>query len=323
MEIKINDTKDKITCRICGKQYRRIFGKHLKFNHPEIDTDEYRRMFPNAPIQSEEDYKNTIKNSGKHMKDPKYKKMFSEMIRGEKNPNHKSNTTESERKSRSPYSKEFIGWENEDQRKEFISNVNKNKPNQTQLDYWIDKGYTEEEAISKRRARQTTFTLEKCIAKYGEEDGRKIFTERQIKWQDSLLKNGNLKQGYSKSSQELFNELKNYLSTEIKYATNGGEFKLPKKNGGVWIYDFTDIDNKKIIEYHGDHYHANPIMFNENDLPHPFRKTKTAQEIWTKDNEKIETAKEFGFDTFIIWDSEFRKNRKNTIEKCLNFLKNQ
>ena len=64
-------------------------------------------------------------------------------------------------------------------------------------------------------------------------------------------------------------------------------------------------------------------MFNENDLPHPFRKTKTAQEIWTKDNEKIETAKEFGFDTFIIWDSEFRKNRKNTIEKCLNFLKNQ
>ena len=217
MEIKINDTKDKITCRICGKQYRRIFGKHLKFNHPDIDTDEYRKMFPNAPIQSEEDYKNTVKNSGKHMKDPKYKKMFSEMFSGEKNPNHKSNTTELERKSRSPYSKEFIGWENEDQRKEFISNINKNKPNQTQLDYWIEKGYTEEEAISKRRDRQTTFTLEKCIEKYGEEDGRKTFIERQIKWQKSLLENGNIKCGFSKISQSLFNSiLEFYDQSEIE-----------------------------------------------------------------------------------------------------------
>jgi hypothetical protein len=36
--------------------------------------------------------------------------MFSEKIKGEKNPNHKSNTTELERKSRSPFSKEFIKY---------------------------------------------------------------------------------------------------------------------------------------------------------------------------------------------------------------------
>ena len=41
--------------------------------------------------------------------------MFSEKIKGEKNPNHKSNTTDLERKSRSPFSKEFIKYKDKKQ----------------------------------------------------------------------------------------------------------------------------------------------------------------------------------------------------------------
>ena len=108
--MKINDNNETVTCRICGEQCKRIYGKHLKLSHNDMTTMEYKKIFPGAPIMALSDVGKTTINSGKHMKEEKYKKMFSEMIIGDKNPNHKSKTTESERKSRSPFSKEFIKY---------------------------------------------------------------------------------------------------------------------------------------------------------------------------------------------------------------------
>jgi len=320
MQIEINDNENTVTCRLCGEQCKRIYGKHLKFKHGNISTKEYKTMFIGAPIMAISDLKTTTKNSGKHMKNEKYKKIFSKMFSGENNPNHKSKATEEERKSRSPFSKNFIKWESEEERNNFISSINGYKSNNTQLKYWTDKGYSEEEANEKRKERQSTFNLDKCIEKYGKTEGVRRFTERQNKWQESLLKNGNMKLGFSKVSQVLFDEISKITNGNYKYATNGGEFKISKVNGGIWIFDFTDIENKKIIEFNGDVYHANPIKFNENDYPHPFRKTKTSKEIWQKDDEKIKSAEENGFKVLVIWDSEFKKNKKETINKCLNFL---
>ena len=100
-----------ITCKICGKQSTRIYGAHLKSHG--LTSDEYKKMFPGELLCSESDSKETCKNSGKHMKEEKYKKMFSEKILGENNPNHKSKTTEEQRKERSPFSKNFIKYEND------------------------------------------------------------------------------------------------------------------------------------------------------------------------------------------------------------------
>jgi len=58
------------------------------------------------------------------------------------------------------------------------------QPNQKE--YWLKQGYTEEEAIMKVKERQTTFSLDICIAKYGKEEGLKRFNERQDKWQKTL-----------------------------------------------------------------------------------------------------------------------------------------
>jgi len=76
-----------------------------------MSTDEYKRLFPGAPITALSDKEKTSKNSGKHMKEDKYRKMFSEMFVGDKNPNHTSNATNEQRKSRSPFSKSFTAYE--------------------------------------------------------------------------------------------------------------------------------------------------------------------------------------------------------------------
>ena len=65
--------------------------------------------------------------------------------------------------------------------------------NTTQIGYWLKKGYTEKESKERIKERQLTFTLEKCIQKYGEIDGLKIWTERQKNWSEKveiMYKNG-------------------------------------------------------------------------------------------------------------------------------------
>jgi len=52
--------------------------------------------------------------------------------------------------------------------------------------YWINLGSSEEEAIKKVSERQSTFSLEKCLVKYGDVEGNKIWQDRQKKWQKSL-----------------------------------------------------------------------------------------------------------------------------------------
>lgn len=196
------------------------------------------------------------------------------------------------------------------------------------VEYWLNKGFSFEESKEIISKNQNTFSLDKCIERHGEEKGLKIFTERQNKWQQSLLNNGNMKLGYSKISQELFYSILGTYDLgcrdKIKFATHNGEFKIDNPNGGVYVYDFIDVLSKKIIEYNGDMFHANPKKYKKTDTPHPYRKNKTSVEIWESDKKKLDVAKNNGYDVLVIWDSEFRwGNKEKIIKKCLKFLKNE
>jgi hypothetical protein len=37
---------------------------------------------------------------------------------------------------------------------------------------------------------------------------------------------------------------------------------------------------------------------------------------------KIDTPKRNGFDVMVVWDSEYRKNPQQTLEKCIKFIIN-
>lgn len=63
--------------------------------------------------------------------------------------------------------------------------------NKKTIEYWTLRGYSLEEAKSNISELQKTFSLDICIEKYGEIEGHKIWQDRQNKWQDSLLINGN------------------------------------------------------------------------------------------------------------------------------------
>lgn len=75
----------------------------------------------------------------------------------------------------------------------------------TKIEYWLAKGYSYEEAKLQLKNRQSTFSLKKCINKYGEIDGLKIFNNRQEKWQKTL-------KNKSKTELKKINKSKNIFS---------------------------------------------------------------------------------------------------------------
>jgi hypothetical protein len=148
----------------------------------------------------------------------------------------------------------------------------------TTLEYYYNQGMTTDEAKLALRKRQSTFSLEKCIEKYGEVEGIKRFNERQEKWIKSLNTPENLeilikaringfkanhKTHYSKISQELFDFIRNQLieSNKIKcndifYATNNGEYIVRCENTKAPMLDFYIPSLNKWIEFDGDYWHG-------------------------------------------------------------------
>ena len=76
--------------------------------------------------------------------------------------------------------------------------------------------------------------------------------------------------------------------------------------------------NNKLIEFNGDYWHANPLFYG----PMSFikAKNKKAKDIWEYDNIKINTAKYQGYDVLVIWENEYKTNKEETINKCIDFL---
>lgn len=187
-------------------------------------------------------------------------------------------------------------------------------------EHWIKIGYNEEESQKIISRYQTTFSKEICINKYGKEKGLEIFKKRQEKWQLTLYKTNKMHCGYSKISQDLFNELIKHTNNEIYYGSLNREYTIyNKENKHIYAFDFTDLTNKKIIEFQGDIYHANPNLFSEDDKPSPWNNL-TSKELWQKDEYKKQVALNNNFDLIQIWESDFRNNKEKTIKKCLNFL---
>jgi len=196
--------------------------------------------------------------------------------------------------------------------------------NTTQIKYWLKKGYSEEDSIKKIKQRQRTFTLKYCIDKYGEEQGIKIFNDRQRKWSEKIEKmyqDGKFskfpKEPYSKPEIELFDSIsiKMNIKDKVHYG-NDQFFRYFSDLKQTFSYDF--VFNKKLIEFNGDYWHCNPLYYNSNYF-HQYLQM-FAYQIWDKDKIRIDAIKGVGFDVLEIWESEYKQNKEKIIHKCIEFL---
>jgi hypothetical protein len=189
----------------------------------------------------------------------------------------------------------------------------------TQTEYWKKRGYSIEESFAIVKERQTTFTLDKCILKHGITKGTIVFNDRQRKWLKSLYANFE-KYGDGRSPQSKWvNDIKIILTNSgILIPDKEKWIREKETNGKGYSYDLTV--NKKIIEFNGDYWHANPLIYGEDWI----NKTKkmTASEIWQYDVDKIKLAELHGYKVLTVWESQYNKDPNEVIQRILEFLIN-
>jgi len=301
---------DFVICKWCGMKVKRIYGKHIANFHPEKTSKDYKKEFPNSLLTGSKDKLSTSINSGLHMKKPEYKELFKQMVLGENNPNHKSKTTDLQRKERSPFSKEFKNHKSEEDRQNFIKFALKDRITETQLQYWLNKGYSLDDAKAKLKKRQQTFSKEICIHKYGKIKGVRIWKQRQIKWL-SNYKFSN----FSQVSQQLFKSIYQIVKDKYKefyFATldENKQFDESGKNheyrlslsDKIILPDFFIKDIGKIIEFDGTYWHRK----------NPENKTREAQ----RDKAIIKA----GYKVMHVSEYTYKTEPEKTIKDCISFL---
>jgi len=226
----------------------------------------------------------------------------------------------------SPFSRNFVKYAklSEDEKDKKIEDIQKiavaaldNNGRSTSIEYFTSRGYTEEGAAIALHDRQATFSLEKCIEKHGIEEGTKRWQKRQDKWKKSLSASG-MKAGYSKISQELFEELKLQTSLDLLYGTN--EEGIQTINKKIWV-DCYYADNKAVIEFFGDYWHGNPKKYSASDRVTNNKSSISVAEIWEEDRQRIEALENVGHRVLIVWENDFCKSREKTINTCIDFLR--
>ena len=311
----------------------RIYGRWMKFMHPDRTIEEYKKEFPDAPISSKKDKERVSVNGGKHMKEEKYRKMFSDKFKGENNPRHHSRISKQEIRENSPYCEEFYIKRGLDPSERFkvVEKSNKNRVSAVSLQYFLNKGMSEEEARLAQKERNRTFTLEKCIEKYGEEEGTRRYNERQRKWSEKmekLYKDGK----YTKTPKNLLSHFSSEIEVDFVFklceAANldvDSVFCATSKKGQLFlrggniqsIYSYDFCYNHKIIEFNGAFWHANPKIYLSD---HYIKEGQCAQYIWDKDLDKKNTAINAGYDVMVVWESEYKNDPDAVISKCVDFL---
>lgn len=216
--------------------------------------------------------------------------------------------------------------------------------------FWIKKGFSEQEAKEKVRGIQVTNGLNYYINKFGFEEGSKKYNERINRWVESLnsksieeKKKINLKKShsvegyiargfskeeakikayeywngrnaYSNISQKCFDMVLDRLGeNDLYFKTKNYEKQFYGK-----CVDFYDKKSQIVIEFLGDFYHRNPMVYK----PSFYSFGKYSFEVWQEDKKRIDLIETHSKvqKVFILWESEFRLNPGECVKSIVDLL---
>lgn len=178
------------------------------------------------------------------------------------------------------------------------------------VEYFIDKyGYSEGIKKYSKLCSMKGITLENMIRVYGNTEGPIRYKNFIDKTTTHLF--SNISQECLKSIDASINEL-NYTTY---YATKNKEYgKLLNSLGKYVKLDYFIKELNLCIEFNGDLYHANPLIYKSTDKPWFLNKKLTANDIWKNDELRYKTLlNEYNIKTIVIWESDYLKNKELTI----------
>lgn len=279
------------TCLICNKflKNNRALGIHIRKSHG-ISPNSYKEKFgiSNIIICKVEECTNPLTKNNKSGFCQKHRD------RTGKNNNfygkhHKPETKEIIRKK--CQSATINLWKEEEYRKKVIKGLSKPRP---------DK-FKKEQSV-------------RMMKWYEDNPEQRDIRSKSMKasWVSGKIVKSNGKNSSNRSKQEVafFKDIQ-----EIVPHAKQGQTVRNEKN----TYFFPDILFKEgiIIEYFGDHWHANPKTHKPEDIVHS---NNTAKSIWDKDSQRIKDLESIGYKVIVVWQSDYTKNKMVILKSLDNLL---
>lgn len=147
----------------------------------------------------------------------------------------------------------------------------------TNIEFYIKRGYTKEEAEEKLTQRQRTFSKQICIEKHGKEKGLKVWKERQSKWISTL------------NNSDRFNHKKDSSSVVYYQQKYGKDWILKCIDKNFHCNKFLIINaiiNTNDIDSFCDYIYENKNIYSVRELSSIFNST-TLQEYFNMTNQDL------------------------------------
>lgn len=231
---------------------------------------------------------------------------------GESNHNHRANSSEHDRKSRSPRCIEYYQRlfpdkspeEHEQMLNDFYRDISDKRDNSLSVEYYI-KHYnvSESEAEEMLSERQRTNKPDVYIRKYGEELGLKLYRDKLLRWHSKMKT--------SEFELDMINMIFAWFELDESECMFYNNYNSEKMGLLENIPDF--IYENKIIEFNGDYWHRNPKKFD------PTKPTNI--KVHERDAKIIEGYKKAGYEVLVIWEYDAYTNFKETMKTVGEFLK--
>ena len=126
---------------------------------------------------------------------------------------------------------------------------------------------------------------------------------------------------YSAISQDLFFSILsriNNIKNICFFAENNGEIDI-EKDGLIFKPDF--VCKKNIIEFFGDYWHCNPLIYKDEEKKiRRGSKKYSVKSIRKIDEFRLNFFKENGYSVMVVWEDNYRKNKEKVINECIKFL---
>jgi len=182
--------------------------------------------------------------------------------------------------------------------------------------YWIKRGYSKKEAINEISKLQAKLSSRSSkFEGHVHTDGENERISSSVKKMIERVGKGNWAKhfgnfnGRSKAEIQFYNHIKENIDASVE------------ANVAVGPYIVDVIKGKKIIEFYGDFWHANPSIFSECKKLYPYGKSvMIASDIWKKDGVRISCLKSKGYELLIVWESEWNSNKQECVDKIRKYL---
>ena len=141
--------------------------------------------------------------------------------------------------------------------------------------------------------------------------GKKLTIQQKDKQKSTLFERYGVTNAYflakrstvSKPQRDLYNNLSELYKCKL-------ETLLPFHS----VRYFADIfipDNNIVIEFMGNYWHCNPLMYKE-DYWHK-KKCQYARDVWESDKIRKETLEKLGYIVYYVWESDYTRDKETVI----------